>query len=54
MKKQFEKNLRLTIPDKYQSFLKDIKERILKAQYDALKAVNKELILLYWDIGKKL
>ncbi|OGL40095.1 MAG: hypothetical protein A2043_02630 [Candidatus Schekmanbacteria bacterium GWA2_38_9] len=36
----------------YKTFLKEIKERIYKAQYDALKSVNKELIKLYWDIGK--
>ena len=38
----------------YKKFLVEIKERIHKAQYDALKAVNKELIQLYWDIGKKI
>ncbi|HBR18197.1 MAG TPA: DUF1016 domain-containing protein [Deltaproteobacteria bacterium] len=38
----------------YKSFFKEIKERIHKAQYDALKAVNKELITLYWDIGKSI
>ena len=38
----------------YKTFLKEIKERIYKAQYDALKAVNKELINLYWDIGKSI
>ena len=31
----------------YETFLKEVKERIYKAQYDALKAVNKELINLY-------
>jgi predicted nuclease of restriction endonuclease-like (RecB) superfamily len=36
----------------YKEFLVSIKERIRKAQYDALKQVNKELINLYWDIGK--
>jgi hypothetical protein len=36
----------------YRTFLKEIKELIHKARYDALKAVNKELINLYWDIGK--
>ncbi|MCD6456516.1 MAG: DUF1016 family protein [Methanophagales archaeon] len=41
-------------PDNYQSFFKDVKERILSAQYEALKAVNKELIALYWDIGKMI
>ena len=38
----------------YKKFLIEIKERIHKAQYDALKAVNKELINLYWDIGKSI
>jgi len=38
----------------YKTFLKEIKERIYKAQYDALKFVNKELIKLYWDIGKSI
>ena len=38
----------------YQSFLGKIKERIRAAQYEALKAVNKELIALYWDIGKMI
>ena len=41
-------------PDNYQSFLKDIKERILSAQYEALRAVNKELVALYWDIGSMI
>src|SRR3990172_2698174 len=36
----------------YLELLADIKQRIRLAQYDALKAVNKELIALYWDIGK--
>ena len=35
-------------------FVKDIKARIHKAQYEALKVVNKELIQLYWDIGKMI
>src|SRR3989338_4469321 len=38
----------------YVDFLGEIKERIRRAQYDALKAVNKELIALYWDIGKMI
>ncbi|MCX5782422.1 MAG: PDDEXK nuclease domain-containing protein [Elusimicrobia bacterium] len=37
--------------DEYLILFKDVKQRILSAQYDALKAVNKELINLYWDIG---
>jgi len=38
----------------YGEFLKVIKDRIRSAQYDALKAVNKEMIRLYWDIGKTI
>lgn len=36
----------------YIQLLESIKTRIRRAQYDALKAVNKEMIRLYWDIGK--
>ena len=36
----------------YADLLKDIKQRISDAQYAALRAVNKELIGLYWDIGR--
>lgn len=38
----------------YSQFLLSIKERIRKSQYEALKAVNKELISLYWDIGRMI
>jgi predicted nuclease of restriction endonuclease-like (RecB) superfamily len=38
----------------FTSFIKDIKTKILSSQYEALKAVNKELINLYWDIGKNI
>ncbi len=38
----------------YQNLLKDIKHRIREAQYEALKVVNRELISLYWDIGKMI
>lgn len=36
----------------YKELLGEIKTRIRSAQYEALKAVNRELICLYWDIGK--
>jgi len=42
------------ISAEYNHFLKGIKQRILTAQYEALKSVNKELILLYLDIGGKI
>jgi predicted nuclease of restriction endonuclease-like (RecB) superfamily len=38
----------------YHDFLMETKERIRSAQYDALKAVNKEMIRLYWDIGRMI
>src|SRR5579883_3349083 len=39
-------------PESYATLLGEIKERIRSAQYAALRAVNRELIELYWDIGK--
>jgi len=38
--------------DSYQEVLKAIKERVRQAQYQALKAVNTELIAAYWDLGR--
>jgi predicted nuclease of restriction endonuclease-like (RecB) superfamily len=40
-------------PD-YSDLLAELKERIRSAQYVALKAVNKELVGLYWDIGRMI
>lgn len=41
-------------PKNYLDFIGSVKERIRDAQYAALKAVNKELVGLYWDIGKMI
>lgn len=41
-------------PEDYPGLLTEIKERIRAAQYEALKAVNKELVGLYWDIGRMI
>lgn len=38
----------------FTNFVKEIKAKILSSQYEALKAVNKELINLYWEIGKNI
>lgn len=38
----------------YKEFVQVVKKRIHQAQYEALKTVNKELINLYWDIGKMI
>ncbi len=39
------------IPTDYQQFLQTIKTRIQQAQLQALVAVNRELILLYWHMA---
>ena len=36
----------------YKKILLNIKNEILTSQYKALQAVNKELIYMYWHIGK--
>ncbi len=41
-----------SIPEDYKNLLMEVKQKIRSAQYEALKAVNKQLIALYWDIGK--
>ncbi|PSN15473.1 DUF1016 domain-containing protein, partial [filamentous cyanobacterium CCP5] len=40
--------------DNYDVFLKDLKTHIRRAQVKAALAVNKELILLYWQIGREI
>ena len=42
------------IPADYAALLAEVKERVRSAQYAALKAVNKELVTLYWDIGRMI
>ncbi|MFY7992074.1 MAG: PDDEXK nuclease domain-containing protein [Bacteriovoracaceae bacterium] len=38
----------------YQEFLGDLKSKIASSRYTAVRAVNTELILLYWDIGNSI
>ena len=38
----------------YIKFLNEIKSRILTARIQAIRSVSKELINLYWDIGKSI
>ena len=40
------------LPEGFAESVGIIKERIRRAQYAALRAVNRELLSLYWDIGK--
>lgn len=36
----------------YKQILENIKQEVLKSQYRAMQVVNKELIFMYWHIGK--
>ena len=38
-------------PDGYELFLNELKQRINNARVTAALAVNKELVMLYWQIG---
>ena len=40
--------------NEYALLLAEVKERIRAAQYAAFRAVNKELVALYWDIGRMI
>jgi predicted nuclease of restriction endonuclease-like (RecB) superfamily len=42
------------VPRDYRAFLDDLKSRIRSAQMRAALAVNRELIQLYWDIGRSI
>src|SRR4051812_9731653 len=42
------------VPKGYEKFLGELKERIRTAQLKAAVSVNRELIQLYWQIGKAL
>jgi len=41
-------------PDSYVQFLADLKARIRAAQVRASLSVNRELVLLYWQIGRDI
>jgi predicted nuclease of restriction endonuclease-like (RecB) superfamily len=38
----------------YQQFVAELKARVLSARVSAARAVNRDLILLYWDIGRAI
>ncbi|MCC3585783.1 PDDEXK nuclease domain-containing protein [Microcoleus sp. PH2017_30_WIL_O_A] len=44
----------LSIPEDYNIFLRELKERIRNAQVRAAVSVNRELVLLYWQIGQDI
>jgi predicted nuclease of restriction endonuclease-like (RecB) superfamily len=43
----------LTTPE-YRQFIEDLKARVTAARISAARAVNRDLILLYWDIGRAI
>jgi predicted nuclease of restriction endonuclease-like (RecB) superfamily len=44
----------LAFPSDYSQLLAEVKERVRSAQFAALKAVNTELVGLYWDLGRMI
>ena len=49
MKKSQE--ISIALPE-YRQFIEDLKARVLSARLFAARAVNRDVILLYWDIGR--
>ena len=47
-------DIQIDIPSDYPGFLEDLKNRIRTAQVKAVVAVNSELVMLYWNIGKQI
>lgn len=45
---------RSDLPDNYAALLGDLKSRIAAARLKAALAVNSELTLLYWQIGRDI
>ncbi len=42
------------LPAGYPAFLESLKSRVQQAQTKAMLSVNRELIQLYWDIGRMI
>jgi hypothetical protein len=42
------------LPQGYPAFLAELKQRIRNARLHAALSVNRELILLYWSIGRDI
>jgi predicted nuclease of restriction endonuclease-like (RecB) superfamily len=51
MKKSVKESI-MTNSHDYRQFIEDLKVRVLSARTSAARAVNRDLILLYWDIGR--
>ena len=53
-KKQGDLVRSLVLPPDYAEFLESLKARVRQAQTQAMLAVNRGLIRLYWDIGREI
>lgn len=42
----------VVLPRQYAQFVRDLKKRVAEARLSAARAVNRDLIHLYWDVGK--
>jgi predicted nuclease of restriction endonuclease-like (RecB) superfamily len=47
-------NLQTLPADEYKHFIQEIKQRIQAAQIKAAVTVNREMLLLYWDLGQSI
>ena len=48
------KDTALQVTPEYRGFIEDLKARVFSARLSAARAVNRDLILLYWDIGRAI
>ena len=53
-KKKTDHSMSLALPSDYADFLDSLKARVRQAQTKAILSVNRELIQLYWDIGREI
>jgi predicted nuclease of restriction endonuclease-like (RecB) superfamily len=53
-KDRIERMTQPLLPDGYPAFLKELRQRIRDAQLRASVAVNSQLVLLYWQIGRDI
>ena len=44
----------IDLPKGYESFLKNLKERIIRERLKTVLSANTTMIMLYWEIGKSI
>jgi len=48
------KTSQISLPSGYAPLLADLKARVRAAQVRAVLSVNREMVLLYWNIGREI